>query len=371
MFRRLSVFLFWSILWLSLSFWVNTFYFLWRHTPPLKVREPAIETPSEVISTILNRPTFKVTQPGDVWVQGLAEPYAILPVGVTDTPGVTEYVFVVDVRQWQSAGFLYRIPVRGKEMRDIFIEPRSPLCASAKPTEVCVAGTGKGKKGLSFPVALARSGRKIYVLELSGSPALWEFDTQAQSLKSVSSFKSLPNSEFKDIVGWRDGWAIADRGGGLVRVYSESWNPISTLSRDVRGSRFAPNALAVDSSGNLIVADVHSGQISVFSPEGTFLKDFGGYGAQEEGKFLRPTSIAISPAGNLFITDTYRNIVNVFTSEGEYMGAIRPDDFKRKPLVQPRGIALSTDQSFFYISGGKRGEGGYIWLLPLPEEEGK
>ncbi|MHA2620459.1 MAG: NHL repeat-containing protein [bacterium JZ-2024 1] len=371
MLRRLSILVFWSVLWLSLSFWVNTFYFLWRYTPPLKPSEPTVETPREAISTLFRRPTFTVTQRGDVWIQGLSEPYAVLPVPVTETEGVSGYVFVLDVRQWQSAGFLYRIPMTRRGHSDLFIEPRPAFCGSAKPTQVCLVGSERDGSRLRFPVALARSGQKILVLELSGSPSLWETDALGKTLKPLPAWKEISPSELKGLVQWGDGWAVADRGAGAVRVFSNNWEPITTLSREVRGGRFSPNALAVDPDGNLVVADAQSGIISLFSPEGALLKDFGGYSAQEEGKFLRPTGIAISSSGVLFITDTFRNIVNVFNAEGEYLGVIRPSDFSRKPLIQPRGISISSDEGVLYIAGGKRGEGGFVWVLPLPEEAHK
>jgi hypothetical protein len=368
--RRLSVLLFWSILWLALSFWVNTFYFLWRHTPPLKPHEASVETPREAISSVLNRPTFKVAERGDLWIQGFSEPYAVLPVSITNIPGISGYLFVLDVRQWQSAGFLFRVPILPGGHKDILIEPRSPPCATAKPTEVCLAGSGKDGSRLRFPVALARSENRIFALELSGSPMLWETDLSAGSLKPVPVRpEDTATSEFKSILPWHGGWAIADRGTGTVRIYSDRWVPLSRITRDTPAGKFAPNALAADPDGNLVVADAQSGIISIFSPQGTLLRDFGGYSAQQEGKFLRPTGIAASSDGTLFISDTYRNIINVFNSQGQYLGAIRSTDFKRKPMVQPRGIALSSDGATLYIAGGKRGEGGFVWLLPLPQDD--
>jgi hypothetical protein len=367
--RKLSVLVFWSVLWFSLSFWVNTFYYLWQHTPPLKQLEPAVETPREAISTILKRPSFKVAERGDVWIQGFSEPYAVLPVPASDIMGISGYVFVLDVRQWQSAGLVFRIPVPASGHKDILIEPRSPYCGAAKATEVCIAGSGKADESLRFPVALARSGNRILVLELSGSPLIRETDLSAKSLKPLPAPKDGDeSSEFKSILAWKGGWAVADRGAGSVRIYSDKWVLLSRITRDTPAGRFAPNALAVDSEDNLVVADAQTGVVSIFSSDGTVLKDFGGYSAQEDGKFLRPTAIAVSSNGDLLVSDVYRNLINVFNSEGQFLGAIRSGDLKRKPLVQPRGIAVSPDRTLLYITGGKRGEGGFVWLLPLPEE---
>src|SRR4051812_25083097 len=68
-----------------------------------------------------------------------------------------------------------------------------------------------------------------------------------------------------------------------------------------------PYDVAVDGSGNVFVADGGNNRIQVFSPSGGFLREFGtpddGDNVAEPGEFKIPTAVAIDSGGNVLVAD--------------------------------------------------------------------
>ena len=82
----------------------------------------------------------------------------------------------------------------------------------------------------------------------------------------------------------------------------------------VNAAVFQPTAVAVDSGGNIYIAEYGSrvrkvtpdGIISTFA--GTGIDGFSGdNGPATQAKLLAPFGLAVSPAGNVYIADTYNN----------------------------------------------------------------
>ncbi len=96
-------------------------------------------------------------------------------------------------------------------------------------------------------------------------------------------------------------------------------------------SRFtAPNDVLVAPNGNIYVAETHTAQyqeepgpdsksrISIFAPDGTFIKTFGQWGF-EDGEFRSPHSLAMDSQGRLFVADRGNCRIQIFTQDGEHL----------------------------------------------------
>lgn len=96
-------------------------------------------------------------------------------------------------------------------------------------------------------------------------------------------------------------------------------------------SRFTqPNDVIVAPNGNIYVAETHGAQfqsepgpdsksrISIFAPDGTFIKTFGEWGL-EDGQFRSPHSLAFDSQGRLFVADRGNNRIQIFTQDGEHL----------------------------------------------------
>lgn len=93
---------------------------------------------------------------------------------------------------------------------------------------------------------------------------------------------------------------FADTGGQASGAESQFWGP-----RDV----------AVDDEGNVYVTDTGNKRIQKFDPDGKFLAQWGGAGAQL-GQFSEPVGIAVSDAsGDIFVADTWNRRVQRFDKD--------------------------------------------------------
>jgi streptogramin lyase len=72
-----------------------------------------------------------------------------------------------------------------------------------------------------------------------------------------------------------------------------------------------PSAIAVDSGGNIYVADTFNDRVQVFNPSGVFQSTFGSFGTGN-GEFSSPYGIAVGSRGNIYVADTANNRVQVF-----------------------------------------------------------
>lgn len=92
----------------------------------------------------------------------------------------------------------------------------------------------------------------------------------------------------------------------------------------------APNDVFVAPNGTIYVGDTHGAQfqdeagptaksrISMFRPDGTFIKTFGEFG-YEDGQFRSPHSLTMDSQGRLFVADRGNSRIQIFTQDGEHL----------------------------------------------------
>jgi len=85
-----------------------------------------------------------------------------------------------------------------------------------------------------------------------------------------------------------------------------------------------PQGIAVDSNGNVYVADTNNYRIQKFNSNGDFITGWGGDRIYKAGKFVEPTGVAVDSSGNVYVADkeTLSHLtVQKFTSTGTYLTA--------------------------------------------------
>ncbi|HTS18487.1 MAG TPA: hypothetical protein VMP11_13015 [Verrucomicrobiae bacterium] len=123
---------------------------------------------------------------------------------------------------------------------------------------------------------------------------------------------------------------VADSGNDTIRKITPS-GVVTTLagqagsqgSADGTGSNarfFEPNGVAVDSSGNVYVADTGNDTIRKITPSGVVTTLAGQAGSQgsadgagSSARFFYPYGVSVDLAGNVYVTDTYNDTIRKIT----------------------------------------------------------
>ena len=80
----------------------------------------------------------------------------------------------------------------------------------------------------------------------------------------------------------------------------------------------SPNDVAVDSSGNVYVADAGNDRIQKFNSNGTFITKWGSVGSNN-GQFSGLTGVAVDSSGNVYVAENGNDRIQQFNSNGTFI----------------------------------------------------
>jgi sugar lactone lactonase YvrE len=145
----------------------------------------------------------------------------------------------------------------------------------------------------------------------------------------------------------------------LGTYYGED-KEFTTLSTEVFGSggtgagQFeSPKGIALDSSGNVWVADTGNNRIQKFNSKGEFLLKFGSAGTGS-GQFNQPSGVAIDGEGKVWIADTGNHRVQRFTAEGGFLSSLGSKGAGSKEFESPTGIVARGTSIIVADTGNNR-----------------
>lgn len=143
---------------------------------------------------------------------------------------------------------------------------------------------------------------------------------------------------------------MTDVGGGRkdhqVLVFGGGEKPGETPLRKIGspGEFWFPNGLAVDSNGDVYVADSNDGRLAIFNPDGELVTSIRrGVG---DGDLGLPRGVAIDGDGRLFVVDTTNHTVKVYrlpdkvTDVPSYIGSFGVEGIDDGTFQYPNGIAI-------------------------------
>ena len=82
----------------------------------------------------------------------------------------------------------------------------------------------------------------------------------------------------------------------------------------------SPSAIAVDSKGDLWVADTDNDRVQELNSKDEYATQFGKEGTAE-GQFMEPKGIAVTSSGTVFVSDSANNRVQTFSEKGAFQAA--------------------------------------------------
>jgi len=129
-----------------------------------------------------------------------------------------------------------------------------------------------------------------------------------------------------------------------------------------------PSGIAIDSAGNLIIADTSNNRIRKLSADGSIVSTIAGSGVAgftdgpaSEVEFDGPVGVAVDKKGNVFVADSYNDRIRKISTDGTVTtitGGSSPD-YVDGPLANamfdtPCGIAVDEAGNIFVADTGNR-----------------
>ena len=145
-----------------------------------------------------------------------------------------------------------------------------------------------------------------------------------------------------------------------VRIYGKSIKgspytvvvmpSLQSLGKPVRiiGNTKSPWGIAINSKGQIVVAEYNGHCISVFTPEGHKIRSFGSHGSAQ-GQLNRPRGVAVDRDDNIIVVDCWNHRVQKFTSEGKFLVKVGTRGSSALQFVCPTGVGINSMNDKVYI----------------------
>ena len=115
---------------------------------------------------------------------------------------------------------------------------------------------------------------------------------------------------------------------------------------DADGSLIWPTAIALDSEGNVYVADEWLNRISVYSGDGAYLSKWGTPGSGD-GEISSPSGLAIDQDDNLLLVDCDNHRIQKFTRDGQYISQFGSKGDGDGQFNMPWGITIDRSGDIY------------------------
>ena len=108
-----------------------------------------------------------------------------------------------------------------------------------------------------------------------------------------------------------------------------------------------PSDVAIAADGSFYVSDGYgNSRVLKFSADGKFLFQWGKKG-KAAGEFDLPHAIALDTKGNVYVADRQNKRIQVFDDQGKYI-----TEWKGPPFVNPQNIKIGEDGTAFIVDTG-------------------
>lgn len=136
---------------------------------------------------------------------------------------------------------------------------------------------------------------------------------------------------------------VADSGANAIYAFG----PNGALQSTWRLTRGAPETIAVQPNGNLVIEDWRNRRIVVAGPDGRVRFSFGGIG-RERGRFLSTAGIGVDSTGDIYVADIGEHRIQKFDARGRFLRVIGSGLFDKDG---PSAVAVSADGTLYSPDG--------------------
>src|SRR3984893_5718562 len=145
---------------------------------------------------------------------------------------------------------------------------------------------------------------------------------------------------------------VADYKTGFIKKYDASYKCLLTFSEygSEKGQNMKSEFLDIR-DGRLYVPDAGNHRIDVFDLSGNFLFDFGGYGSAL-GQLNSPEAAKFSSEGKLYVADLKNDRVQVFNADGRALIAFGRGGTAAGEFKAPAGLAFDKDDNVYVTEIG-------------------
>lgn len=131
---------------------------------------------------------------------------------------------------------------------------------------------------------------------------------------------------------------------------------------NANGQFQAPRGLAFAPDGTLYVADSRNNRIQHFTADGQFINGWGVYGNVADnpqlpgGSFYEPWGVAVDSTGNVFVADTWNHRIQKFDAQGDFlkMWGYFNNDGSPNAFWGPRDIVIDRENRLFVTDTGNK-----------------
>lgn len=146
---------------------------------------------------------------------------------------------------------------------------------------------------------------------------------------------------------------ISDTNHKQIQVFDGSGTFIFKFGKEGTGQgqfKF-PYGIAGDKDGNIYVADLYNGKISIFTSKGKFIKYF--QAANKADDFKGPGGLRIYD-NKLYVTDIPKNKVSIFDLSGKKLLDITTATAKGDTLNAPNAVTVDDDKNIYVSDTGNQ-----------------
>ena len=149
---------------------------------------------------------------------------------------------------------------------------------------------------------------------------------------------------------------VADTHFYRVLVYSRTGELLFQIGDGIQGTtpgRFGyPTDVVIDQVGNFYVSEYgENDRIQVFSPEGKWLRQWGGHG-YEPGEFMRPRAMVMDSSERIFVADSCNHRIQVFDTYGKLLNMWGTRGTAPGEMSYPYDLAIGLDQALYVCEYG-------------------